>query len=205
MFFAITIIITAYLPIYTLQSVEGKLFRPMAWTVAFALAGALLFSIIIAPVLASLLFRKGAKEWKNPAMEWLTARYRKALSWANRSSAGSRSALPCAGFALTLYLAFSGVIGSEFLPHLDEGAIWARGSLAPSTGPDESLAHLHTSSPDHGCLPRGYQRCRPDWAARRRHRLDRLLQYRIQHQSEAQRRVAPGLSSGQGRCSDLPP
>jgi heavy metal efflux system protein len=137
-FFAITIIITAYLPIYTLQSVEGKLFRPMAWTVAFALAGALMFSIIIAPVLASLLFRKGVLEWKNPAMVWLTARYRSALSWAI-DKRWLTVGIALASFALTLYLAFSGIIGSEFLPHLDEGAIWARGSLAPSTGPDESL------------------------------------------------------------------
>ena len=137
-FFAITIIITAYLPIYPLQSVEGKLFRPMAWTVAFALAGALIFSIILAPVLASLLFRKGAKEWKNPAMVWLTARYRHGLSWAI-DKRWLTVGIAVASFGLTLYLAFSGVIGSEFLPHLDEGAIWARGSLAPSTGPDESF------------------------------------------------------------------
>src|SRR6202034_3677438 len=55
-FFAIAIIITAYLPIFTLQAVEGRLFKPMAWTVAFALLGALTFSIVVAPVLASLLF-----------------------------------------------------------------------------------------------------------------------------------------------------
>jgi cobalt-zinc-cadmium resistance protein CzcA len=81
-FYAILIIITAYLPIFTLQAVEGRLFRPMAWTVAFALLGALLFSMIIAPVLSSLLFRKGAKEWKNPVMGLLTARYRKSVTWA---------------------------------------------------------------------------------------------------------------------------
>jgi heavy metal efflux system protein len=137
-FYAITIIITAYLPIYTLQSVEGKLFRPMAWTVAFALAGALIFSMIVAPVLASLLFRKGVKEWKNPVMEWLREHYRRALSWAIDKRALTVG-VALASFGLTLYLAFSGVIGSEFLPHLDEGAIWARGSMAPSTGPDEAL------------------------------------------------------------------
>ncbi len=136
-FFAITIIITAYLPIYTLQAVEGRLFRPMAWTVCFALGGALLFSIVIAPVLASMLFRRGAKEWHNPFMVWLTKRYRPAVSWAidhhwiTLAAAG-------AALALRLFMGFSGIIGSEFLPHLDEGAIWARGSLAPSTGPDES-------------------------------------------------------------------
>jgi len=137
-FYAITIIITAYIPIYTLQAVEGKLFRPMAWTVAFALLGSLIFSILLAPVMASLLFRKGAREWKNPAMEWLRERYRVALSWAIDKRALTVG-VALASFGLTLYLAFSGVIGSEFLPHLDEGAIWARGSLAPSTGPDESL------------------------------------------------------------------
>ena len=137
-FFAIIIIITAYLPIYTLQAVEGKLFRPMAWTVCFALAGALLFSVIIAPVMASLLFRRGAKEWHNPFMEWLKERYRPAVTSAVEHP---RITLLLAGgaFCLTLFMGFSGVIGSEFLPHLDEGAIWARGSLAPSTGPDESL------------------------------------------------------------------
>jgi cobalt-zinc-cadmium resistance protein CzcA len=57
-FFAITIIITAYLPVFTLQRVEGRLFKPMAWTVAFALLGALLFSMLIAPVLSSFFFRK---------------------------------------------------------------------------------------------------------------------------------------------------
>ena len=65
-FYAIGIIITAYLPIFTLQSVEGRLFKPMAWTVAFALLGAILFSMLIAPVLSSLVFRGGIKEWHNP-------------------------------------------------------------------------------------------------------------------------------------------
>ena len=59
--YAIAIIITAYLPIFTLQRVEGRLFQPMAWTVAFALLGALIFSIVIAPVLASFAFARGAK------------------------------------------------------------------------------------------------------------------------------------------------
>src|SRR5271157_1561829 len=71
-FYAIGIIITAYLPIFTLQRVEGRLFQPMAWTVAFALLGALIFSMLIAPVLASFAFAKGAKEWHNPMMSFLT-------------------------------------------------------------------------------------------------------------------------------------
>ena len=138
-FYAIAIIITAYLPIFTLQSVEGRLFRPMAWTVAFALLGALTFSIILAPVLSSFLFAKGAKEWRNPVMEWLRARYRLGATWAIRHQRITIGTGVIA-FIFAVYLAFSGVIGSEFLPHLDEGALWVRGTLDQSVGPDESIS-----------------------------------------------------------------
>jgi len=137
-FYAIIIIITAYMPIFTLQRVEGRLFRPMAWTVAFALLGALVFSILLAPVLASFLFRERTSEWRNPVLVWLTNHYRADVRWAiqhRRITLGGGVAV----LALTLFLAFSGVIGSEFLPHLDEGAIWARGTLPPSTGPSEGI------------------------------------------------------------------
>jgi len=138
-FYAIAIIITAYLPIFTLQQVEGKLFKPMAWTVAFALLGALVFSMLIAPALASLLFRRGAKQWENPVMTFLTMHYRTSLHWAIRHRPLTVGAAVLA-LVLAMLLAFSGAIGSEFLPHLDEGAIWVRGTLAPSTGPSEGLA-----------------------------------------------------------------
>jgi len=137
-FYAIAIIITAYLPIFTLQRVEGRLFHPMAWTVAFALLGALLFSIVIAPVLASFAFAKGAHEWRNPAMEFAIKHYRTAVRWAIRRRAITVG-VGVLGLFIALYLALSGVIGSEFLPHLDEGALWVRGTLAPSTGPDEGI------------------------------------------------------------------
>ncbi len=137
-FYAIIITITAFLPIFTLQRVEGRLFKPMAWTVAFALLGALLFSILIAPVLSSFAFTKGAKEWHNPVMTFLADQYRRAL----RSAIRHRYiTVGVCVFMLLVggYLAFGGAIGSEFLPHLDEGALWVRGTLAPSTGPDEGI------------------------------------------------------------------
>ena len=137
-FYAITIIITAYIPIFTLQRVEGRLFKPMAWTVAFALLGALLFSIIVSPVLASFLFRSGAKEWHNPVLRILTVGYRKAVRRAIRER-WAVVAVAVLALGTTAYLALSGIIGSEFLPHLDEGALWVRGTLAPSTGQTEGV------------------------------------------------------------------
>jgi cobalt-zinc-cadmium resistance protein CzcA len=133
-FYAIAIIIITYLPIFTLQRVEGRLFKPMAWTVTFALLGALLFSIIMAPVLTSFVFRKGVHAWENPVVKWITARYEQTLEWIIvRRRVVLFSSIMI--FGLTAYLAFGGIIGSEFLPHLDEGSIWARGTLAPSVGP----------------------------------------------------------------------
>src|ERR1700674_4959656 len=138
-FYAIAIIITAYMPIFTLQRVEGRLFRPMAWTVAFALLGAMTFSILIAPVLAATLFSKGGRERRNIVMDALANQYRRRLRWAVHH----RWIVACvalASLAGTVYLGFSGVIGAEFLPHLDEGAIWARGTLLNSTSLSEGEA-----------------------------------------------------------------
>ena len=135
-FYAIGIIITAYLPIFTLQSVEGRLFKPMAWTVAFALLGALIFSMILAPVLSSLAFGQNTREWRNPVLAWLIGRYRVTLRLAIRAR-WVTAGVAVTSIAVAGWLASSGIIGSEFLPHLDEGAIWTRGTLAPSTGPDE--------------------------------------------------------------------
>jgi cobalt-zinc-cadmium resistance protein CzcA len=136
-FYAIGVIIAAYLPIFTLQRVEGKLFHPMAWTVSFALLGALIFSIVMIPVIASYLLRKGAQEWHNPVMEAMTRQYRRAVTWC----VGHRHITLSMAVVLlisSLGLWLGGSIGSEFLPHLDEGSIWARGTLPSSTGPSEA-------------------------------------------------------------------
>src|SRR5579864_6256858 len=141
-FFARGIIVTSYLPIFTLQAVEGRLFKPMAWTVSFALIGALVFAMLVAPVAASMLYRKGAKEWQNPIMEWLTVRYRKAV----RSAIIHRNwtfGISMVLFLIAVYLTVGGPIGSEFLPHLDEGSIWVRGTLPPSEGPTTSIDFMN--------------------------------------------------------------
>ena len=135
-FYSIAIIITAYVPIFTLQRVEGRLFKPMAWTVAFALLGSLIFSMLIAPVISSFTFGRHVTEWRNPLMTAITAGYRASLKKAIQFR-WITVGVAAAALGVSAYLLFSGVIGSEFLPHLDEGAIWVRGTLAPSTGPSE--------------------------------------------------------------------
>jgi heavy metal efflux system protein len=131
--YAIAIIILAYLPIFTLQRVEGRLFSPMAWTVAFALLGAMVLAITLVPVLASYFMKGDLKEWHNPVVRWLDDNYKHALNWALEHRNWVLGIVGTA-FVFTLYLAFGGPIGSEFLPHLDEGALWVRGTLPPSTG-----------------------------------------------------------------------
>jgi len=129
--FAIAIIILAYLPIFTLQRVEGRLFSPMAWTVAFALLGAMIFVVTAVPVICYYAFNGPMKEWHNPLLAWAEDAYQRSLAWCL-----DRKMLivgvSVAGFVATLWLAVS-VIGSEFLPHLDEGDIWARGTMPNST------------------------------------------------------------------------
>ncbi len=137
-FFARLIIITTYLPIFTLQRVEGRLFRPMAWTVAFALLGALVYALVIAPIFASYLLKGDYREWRNPILTWLHARYARTLDWCfHHRKLVLVSAIGL--LASMLVLAFGGLIGSEFLPHLDEGAVWVRGTLPPSTGPSTGI------------------------------------------------------------------
>jgi cobalt-zinc-cadmium resistance protein CzcA len=138
-FFAVAIIITAYLPIFTLQAVEGRLFHPMAITVAFALLGSLIFSLSVLPVLALIVFGPKTKEWENPVLHAIINGYRHSLEWATKTLPRHIFVLAAAAalLAFAIFLMAGGYIGSEFLPHLDEGAIWARGTLSPSTGPAE--------------------------------------------------------------------
>ncbi len=124
--FAIAIIVTAYLPIFTLERVEGKLFSPMAWTVAFALGGALLLAITLVPVLTTLLFNRRVKEFHNPLLSLVRKLYLPALK---RALTWPRAALVVGAALLAGDAAMAHAIGSEFLPHLDEGAIWMRASM----------------------------------------------------------------------------
>lgn len=123
-FFSVVIIILAYLPLFTLRRVEGKLFSPMAYTLGYAIAGSLLLALTLIPVLATYLFRsENVKEWKNPLVEMLSNGYGKATSFLLKyrfAVLGITAAL----FIGTMYLGAH--LGSEFLPELDEGAVVVR-------------------------------------------------------------------------------
>ena len=80
-FFSLVIIIAAYLPLFTLERVERRLFTPMAYTVCFALLGALVLALTLVPVLATWVFRHGARTWRNPLLEWMFDRYELAVRW----------------------------------------------------------------------------------------------------------------------------
>jgi cobalt-zinc-cadmium resistance protein CzcA len=119
--FALLIIIAAYLPIFLLQRVEGRIFSPMANTVASALAGALLFSVTLVPVLASLVYRRPPKHRESPVLKVAARAYEPTLRWALRRP---YVVLGLAVAALAGTLALVPRLGSEFLPELNEGAIY---------------------------------------------------------------------------------
>lgn len=125
-FFSLMIIISAYIPLFTMERVERRLFAPMAFTVSSALVGALILSLTLVPVLAVWLFRNGAKSWENPLLAWAASRYEFLLRAAlKRAAATVAAALGLV--AAAVLLAFT--LGAEFLPQLDEGVIWIRANL----------------------------------------------------------------------------
>lgn len=127
-FYSMLIIISAYIPLFTLQRVERKLFTPMAFTVCYALLGSMLLALTLIPVLATYLFRDGAKSWENPLLPWLEKRYQAVLQRAlDRPLAVVAGALS----VVVGSFALAGALGVEFLPNLDEGVIWIRAVLPP--------------------------------------------------------------------------
>jgi cobalt-zinc-cadmium resistance protein CzcA len=125
-FYSVAVIIAGYLPIYALSGPSGKLFHPMADTMAFALIGALVLTLTVVPVLTSYWFKKGVRERVNKPFEWIKRVYGGQLDWCldhPKLTMLGASAI----FGATLLLV--PFIGGEFMPHLDEGALWVRATL----------------------------------------------------------------------------
>ena len=125
-FYSVAVIIAGYLPIYALRGPAGKLFHPMADTMGFALVGALFFTLTLVPVLAYSWFKKGVQEKRNRVFEWIRDGYSSRLEWCLDHPKGTLLAGALIFGATLLLLPF---IGGEFLPHLDEGALWVRATM----------------------------------------------------------------------------
>jgi heavy metal efflux system protein len=125
-FYSVAVIIAGYLPIYALTGPAGKLFHPMADTMGFALLAALVLTLTVVPVLASYWFKGGVKEKQNPVYNWIRDHYAGRLHWCLNHPAITLI-VSVAIFVATLLLV--PLIGGEFLPHLDEGAVWVRATL----------------------------------------------------------------------------
>ena len=133
--FAISVIILVFLPLFTLQGVEGKMFRPMAFAISFAMVGSLIFSLTVIPVLCSF-FLKGGSEEDTWIMRKAKKPYLPVLRWSIRNR---KTMLFGALVALAASLAIVPFLGSEFVPALEEGSILYRASLAPSAGLEEGI------------------------------------------------------------------
>jgi heavy metal efflux system protein len=131
LFVSMFMIIAAYLPLLTLTRIEGLLFRPMALTIVFALIGAILFSLCVVPVLATFLFRRGYTEWENPLLRWFRPIYAHSVEYLLRA----RWVVAFATVALTIGVCAYVFprLGTEFLPHMDEGVMWVRANFPEGT------------------------------------------------------------------------
>jgi len=125
-FYSVAVIIAGYLPIYALSGPAGKLFHPMAETMSFALVGALILTLTLVPVLAWYWFKSGIKEKPNRAFDWMKDKYAKQLDWALDRP---RLTLLIATLIFAACLLLIPFIGGEFMPHLDEGALWVRATM----------------------------------------------------------------------------
>ncbi|MCK8490398.1 CusA/CzcA family heavy metal efflux RND transporter [Spirosoma sp. RP8] len=149
-FFSKLIIITALLPIFSFQKVEGKMFSPLAWTLGFALLGALLFTLTLVPVLCSILLKKNVREKNNPIVNFFERIVMGAFGWCFRHR--RLSLIGSIGFMVATFFS-SSLLGTEFLPQLNEGALWVTAELPMSMSLPESVAMSKTIRQDLKSFP----------------------------------------------------
>ena len=173
-FYSVAVILAGYLPIYALSGPSGKLFHPMAETMSFALVGALILTLTLIPVLASYWFKNGVKEKRNRAFEWMKGKYATQLDWA---LARPKLTMVIATLIFAASLLLVPFIGGEFMPHLDEGALWVRATMpytisfeeaskiAPQVRailmsyPQVTVVGSELGRPDDGTDPTGFFNC----------------------------------------------
>ncbi len=133
--YAVAVIVTGFLPIYVLSGPSGRLFTPMADTTIYALIGALIVTLTLIPLLCLLVLGRGVRDRKNPAFEWVLRHYDEGLSWCLRHK-GITIGTSVGIFVLTIPLWLG--LGAEFMPKLDEGALWVRATMPYTISFDES-------------------------------------------------------------------
>jgi cobalt-zinc-cadmium resistance protein CzcA len=173
-FYSVAVIIAGYLPIYALSGPSGRLFHPMADTMSYALVGALIFTLTFVPVMASYWFTHGVRERTNHVYEWIKRTYARQLDWCLDRP---KTTLVAAGLIFVSTLLLVPFIGGEFMPHLDEGALWVRATLPYTISFEEAsrfapqVRHILMSypqvtevgselgRPDDGTDPTGFFNC----------------------------------------------
>src|SRR6185295_12989682 len=135
LFYSVVVIVVSFLPIYVLSGPSGVLFKPMADTMIFALIGSLIVTLTLLPVLCYLLMHSGVRERRNAIFERMRSSYTRGLDHCLARPRGTIAA--CAVLLLASLLIFVDV-GAEFMPHLDEGALWVRATMPSTISFDES-------------------------------------------------------------------
>jgi cobalt-zinc-cadmium resistance protein CzcA len=135
-FFSKLIIITALLPIFSFEKVEGKMFSPLAYTLGFALLGALIFTLTLVPVLAHILLKENVRERQNPFVDFWNRIVEKAFGFTFRHK---KMTMMVSFTLLGLTLASTKFMGTEFLPQLNEGALWVEAKLPMSSSLNETV------------------------------------------------------------------
>jgi heavy metal efflux system protein len=173
-FYSVAVILTGYLPIYALSGPSGKLFIPMAETMSVAVAGALILTLTLVPVLVSYWFKSGVRDVPNRIYEWVKGQYARQLDWA---LARPKLIMLLATLIFGATLLLIPYIGGEFMPHLDEGALWVRATMpytisfeeasiiAPQIRkilmayPQVTVVGSELGRPDDGTDPTGFFNC----------------------------------------------
>ena len=138
-FVSVSLVMIAFLPLLTLTSIEGLLFKPMARTIIYALFGGLIFALFIVPVLATFLFRRGYEEWENPLLRWVTPGY----AWSVQMLLKARIPVATAAVLGLVLLLFHLIprLGIEFLPYMDEGTIWVKANFPDGTSLEQTAKY----------------------------------------------------------------
>ena len=135
LFYAVAVIVAGFLPIYVLTGPSGTLFKPMADTMIFAIGGSLILTLTLLPVLCMLFMRRSVRERRNRMFEAIQHFYARGLDWC---LARSRTTTVASVILLALALLLVPGIGAEFMPHMDEGALWVRATMPYSISYEEA-------------------------------------------------------------------